>query len=92
MQDALEINGTPLGGRMGVQRSGLHPCQPTEVGEEVLQFFGSGFDRGHYRLRFLHDRSDLPFLQQVQLSLEVFHPNIKIAPAPGETAQGVPIA
>src|SRR5207249_6716278 len=58
----------------------------------VLQFFGSGFDRGHHRLPFLRDRSDLPFLEQVQLSLEVFQPYIKIAPVPRETAQGLPIA
>ena len=92
MQNALEINVSALGRRISVQRSGLHTCQPAEVGQEVLPFFRGGFDRGHYRLRFLHDRNDLPFLKQVQLSLEVFHVNIKIAAVPRETAKRVPVA
>ena len=91
MHDASEIDFIVPRRASNIRDSRFHACQPAKVSDQVLQFFRTCFDGGHRRPLFVLNRGNLAFLQEVELSLEVLQPDIKIAAAAHETTHGLPI-
>lgn len=75
----------------GRARARFYPGEPAEIGEQVLQLFGSCRNRGHGRLRIFLERSNLIVRKQVRLALRILQHSFKAAPASGKAVQQLAI-